>query len=124
MVAALMGIANDDVLYFILVFRRGIMTQSYAESLSSTVHRSGAAIIQTTLILAAGIATFYMSRFILLGRAAFVVTIALIAASATTLLVVPAILRLSRKLLERARARGSDGRGSDGPVSGDDTAAT
>jgi predicted RND superfamily exporter protein len=70
-----------------------------------TVHKTGAAIIQTTLILVAGIAVFYFSRFILLGRAGFVVTMGLIAATTTTLVVIPAVLKLSPRLLARIRRR-------------------
>ena len=103
MVAALMGIANDDVLYFVLVFRREYANRSFSETMRVTVHKTGAAIIQTTLILSAGIATFYFSRFILLGRAGFVVTMGLIAATTTTLVVIPAVLKLSPRLLAKTR---------------------
>mgnify|MGYP006274856465 FL=1 len=101
MVAALMGISNDDVLYFVLVFRREAATQDYAGSLRTTVHKTGGAIVQTTLIIAAGVAVFYFSRFILLGRAGLVMTISLLAASATTLTVIPAILKATPRLLRR-----------------------
>ncbi len=94
MVAALMGVANDDVLYYVLVFRRERLTAEFSDAIAATVHKTGAAIIQTTLILVAGIATFYFSRFILLGRAGLVVTIGLLAATTTTLVVIPAILQL------------------------------
>jgi hypothetical protein len=103
MVAALMGIANDDVLYFVLVFRREYANRSFAETMTVTIHKTGAAIIQTTLILAAGIATFYFSRFILLGRAGLVVTLGLVAATTTTLVVIPAVLRLTPRLLANTR---------------------
>ncbi len=97
MVAALMGISNDDILYFVLVFRRESRTKDYGIALHETMHKTGAAIVQTTLIIIAGIATFYFSRFILLGRAGFVVTLALIAATTTTLVIIPTILKLTTK---------------------------
>ncbi len=106
MVAALMGVSNDDVLYFVLVFRRASRDKSYELALRDTVHKTGTAIIQTTLTIAAGIAAFYFSRFILLGRAGLVATIGLAAATATTLIVIPSILRLSPGLLRRARQSG------------------
>lgn len=107
MVAALMGIANDDVLYFILVFRRERAVSNFSDALAETVHKTGAAIIQTTLILIAGIATFYFSRFILLGRAGFVVTLGLLAATATTLILVPSIIQLNGPMRRHGRARRS-----------------
>ncbi len=106
MVAALMGVSNDDVLYFIIVFRDQIRQHSFAEALATTVHRTGIAIIQTTLIIVAGISAFYFSNFVLLGRAALVATVSLVAASLTTLLVVPAVLKLNRKM--QRRLAGSD----------------
>lgn len=105
MVAALMGIANDDVLYFILVFRRERDGTDFAPALSNTVHKTGAAIVQTTVILIAGVATFFFSRFVLLGRSAFVVITGLIAATTTTLVVIPAVLQITPALRRGARRR-------------------
>ncbi len=99
MVAALMGISNDDVLYFVLVFRRESKKKNYAPALHETMHKTGAAIIQTTLIIVAGITVFYFSRFILLGRGGLVLTLALVASTATTLLILPSILALRRNLV-------------------------
>ncbi len=105
MVAALMGVSNDDVLYFVIVFREQMRIDDFPKALATTVHRTGVAIIQTTLIIVAGIATFYFSDFVLLGRAALVATISLVSASLTTLFVVPVILQLGKRMRARFASR-------------------
>ena len=59
-----------------------------------TIKRTGVAILQTTLIISAGIAVFFLSEARLLARAGMVAIIALWAASITTLLVLPAVIKL------------------------------
>jgi uncharacterized protein len=94
MVAALMGVSNDDVLYFVVIFKDKSRLLSYGRTLKQTVKRTGVAILQTTLIISAGIAVFFLSESRLLARAGMVAIIALWAASITTLLVLPAVIKL------------------------------
>lgn len=101
MICALLGVSNDDVLYFLIVYRRERASRGHDEAVAETLHRTGVPIVQTTGIIAAGVAVFYASAIRYLGEAAFVLTVGLIAATATTLLVVPAILTW----LPRARRR-------------------
>ena len=101
MVAALMGVSNDDVLYFVLIFKDKFRTLPYAEALRQTVHRTGVAIIQTTLIITAGIAVFFYSESMLLARAGLVAIIALWSASLTTLLVLPAVIKLGPSMRKK-----------------------
>jgi len=107
MVAALMGVSNDDILYFVLVFRRASRSEDYAGALQTTVYKTGTAIIQTTVTIIAGLSAFYASRFILLGRAGLIATIGLAAATATTLIIIPAVLRLTT---HRAASEKTSGR--------------
>ena len=101
MVAGLMGVSNDDVLYFIIVFRDEIRSNPFAIALANTMRRTGVAIVQTTLIIVGGVTAFYFSDFVLLARAGLVATVALISASAVTLFVVPSILKLCPRMLQR-----------------------
>ena len=94
MVAALMGVSNDDVLYFVVIFKDKARSLSYGRTLKQTISRTGVAIFQTTLILSAGIAVFFLSESGLLARAGMVAIIALWAASITTFLVLPAVIKL------------------------------
>ena len=94
MVAALMGVSNDDVLYFVVIFKDESRFFSYGRTLKRTIKRTGVAILQTTLIISAGIAVFFLSEARLLARAGMVAIIALWAASITTLLVLPAVIKL------------------------------
>ncbi|MBU8913623.1 MAG: MMPL family transporter, partial [Spirochaetales bacterium] len=94
MVAALMGVSNDDVLYFVIVLKDKITRRNFAEALSETIHRTGVAILQTTVVITAGIAVFLASDFILLRRGGLVAIVALWASSLTTLLVLPGIVKL------------------------------
>jgi predicted RND superfamily exporter protein len=105
MVAGLMGVSNDDVLYFIIVFRDEARSHPFTEALLNTMRRTGVAIVQTTLIIVGGVATFYFSDFVLMARAGLVATVALIAASAVTLFAIPAILKLSPRMVERLSSR-------------------
>lgn len=93
MIAAMMGVSNDDVLYFVLVFRDQLRAHGYAASLWSTMHRTGMAIVQTTVVIGAGVGTMFVSSFSLLGRAAAMVTIGLFLCTAVTLFIVPVMLR-------------------------------
>lgn len=104
MVAALMGVSNDDVLYFVVIFKDKSRTLRYARTLSKTVSRTGVAILQTTLIISAGIAVFFLSESGLLARAALVAIVSLWSASLTTLVVLPAVI----KLLPAMRSRQSE----------------
>ncbi|MFW5789366.1 MAG: efflux RND transporter permease subunit [Spirochaetota bacterium] len=92
MICALLGVSNDDVLYFLIVYRRERAARGHDEAFAETIHRTGVPIVQTTGIIAAGVAVFYASALRYLGEAAFVLTAGLFAATATTLFVVPAIL--------------------------------
>lgn len=92
MICALLGVSNDDVLYFLIVYRRERASRDHGGAVTETLHRTGVPIVQTTGIIAAGVAVFYASALRYLGEAAFVLTAGLIAATATTLFVVPAIL--------------------------------
>jgi predicted RND superfamily exporter protein len=94
MVAALMGVSNDDVLYFVVIFKDKSRLLSYARTLKQTMSRTGVAILQTTLIITAGIAVFFFSESGLLARAGLVAIISLWAASLTTLLALPAVIKL------------------------------
>lgn len=93
MVAALMGVSNDDVLYFVVIFKDKSRSLSYGRTLQKTVSRTGVAILQTTLIISAGIAVFFFSDSALLARAGLVAIVSLWAASLTTLVVLPAVIR-------------------------------
>ncbi|MFW5689815.1 MAG: efflux RND transporter permease subunit [Spirochaetota bacterium] len=93
MVCALLGVSNDDVLYFLIVYRRARVAHSYHRAIEQTYHYTGIAIVQTTLIIGAGVAVFYGSSVHYLGWAAMLLTFGLFAATATTLFVVPVILR-------------------------------
>jgi len=94
MVAALMGVSNDDVLYFVVIFKDKSRFLSYGRTLKQTASRTGVAILQTTLLISAGIAVFFFSESGLLARAGMVAIIAMWAASMTTLLVLPAVIKL------------------------------
>jgi len=93
MVAALMGVSNDDVLYFVVIFKDKSRTLSYARTLQKTISRTGVAIIQTTIIISAGIAVFFFSETVLIARAALVAIVSLWSASLTTLIVLPAVIK-------------------------------
>jgi len=102
MICALLGVSNDDVLYFLIVYRRERARVGHDEALAETLHRTGIPIVQTTAIIAAGVAVFYASALQYLGEAAFVLTMGLVAATATTLFVVPAILSRLPRATRRA----------------------
>ena len=85
---------NDDVLYFVVIFKDKARFLSYGRTLKQTISRTGVAILQTTLVISAGIAVFFFSESGLLARAGMVAIIAIWAASLTTLLVLPAVIKL------------------------------
>ncbi|MFW5880744.1 MAG: efflux RND transporter permease subunit [Spirochaetota bacterium] len=95
MICALLGISNDDVLYFLIAHH-----QHGNRRADLTFRQTGVAIVQTTVILAAGLAVFSFSSVRYFSAAGALLTVGLVVATATTLLVVPGIL-------ERWEHRGS-----------------
>ena len=94
LVCMLLGVSNDDVLYYLLVYRRMRCRVGHRDAVRMTHRRTGVPIIQTTLIIVAGVSVFYASAITYLGMAALLVTAGLITSTATTLWVIPALIEL------------------------------
>lgn len=87
MMCALLGISNDDVLYFLIAYDRDGRGPA-----GPTFRHTGVAIVQTTAIICAGLAVFFFSSVRYFSAAGALLTIGLVMATATTLLVIPGIL--------------------------------
>ncbi|MFW5849485.1 MAG: efflux RND transporter permease subunit [Spirochaetota bacterium] len=93
MICAVLGVSNDDVLYYLIVFRRTSAASPDRDPYTITFHRTGVAIVQTTALIAIGVSVFYWSSVSYMSAAAALLTAGLSAATATTLVVVPWLLR-------------------------------
>lgn len=89
MMCALLGVSNDDVLYFLIAYRR----ETGRDGLARTFAHTGVPIVQTTTILAVGLSVFYFSSVRYFSEAGALLTVGLLVATATTLFVIPGILR-------------------------------
>jgi predicted RND superfamily exporter protein len=106
MVAALMGVSNDDVLYLVVIMRERVAHLSFARALESTIHRTGVAIIQTTLVITAGVVVFFASDYLLLRRAGLVAIVGLWAATLATLTALPSVIKLMLRRQQPGAAGG------------------
>ncbi len=88
-----MGIAVDDTLHFLSVFRRQLdRGESRVEAVRSAYAECGRAMIQTTLICGSGLAIFALSDFVPTARFAWMMVALLAAALVGDLIVLPAFL--------------------------------
>ncbi|MEX0819430.1 MAG: MMPL family transporter, partial [Pirellulaceae bacterium] len=88
-----LGIAVDDTLHFTTWFRRNLGAgKSRREAVAGAYQRSGAAMVQTSLICGFGLLVFALSDFTPMSRFAWVMFAMLMAALIADLIVLPAIL--------------------------------
>lgn len=99
MMCALLGVSNDDVLYFLIAYRG----EARPDGLVRAFAHTGVPIVQTTTILAVGLSVFYFSSVRYFSEAGALLTVGLVVATATTLLVIPGILE---RWEDRQAARG------------------
>lgn len=101
-IAGVMGVSNDDVLYFVLVFRRHLRDHDAETALSLTFQKTGMAIIQTTAIILGGFTVLLFSRLRTVVTVGFLGALSLVVATAVTCLVIPVILRYICRKKEKA----------------------
>ncbi len=115
-----MGIAVDDTLHFLSVFRRQLdLGESRFHAVQTAYAECGRAMIQTTLICGSGLAIFALSDFVPTARFAWMMVALLAAALFGDLIVLPALLlsplgkvfELSRPMTCRRRGYVVDGTG-------------
>lgn len=104
MVAVIMGVGNDDVLFFVLSFRAERRHAPVEEALRRTTAHTGQAIVQTTVVLAGALCALGLSQFTFVARESLIGAATLIVCTATTYVAVPALIRL-RGRSTRATAR-------------------
>jgi predicted RND superfamily exporter protein len=88
-----LGIAVDDTLHFLTFFRRGWeVTGDRLSALRFAYHHCGRAMVQTSVILALGMAVFGLSEFLPTSRFAWMLVASLITALLADLILLPALL--------------------------------
>lgn len=103
MVSAVMGIGNDDVLFFVLRLRKELAHNDIGPALEAARRRTGRAIVQTTVLLSVCLCTFGFSQFIDTSREGPLAAATLAVCTAVTYWVVPAFLRAGKSSRERHR---------------------
>jgi predicted RND superfamily exporter protein len=111
----ILGVGNDDALYFTLSYRR--FGRQAAErpadgdrALMETYGYSGIPIVQTTLLIIVGCAPLLLSDYSTLRIMAFLIPVGMLVSTAATLLVTPRILRQNRDRIRRAEGFDQGGR--------------
>lgn len=93
-----LGIAVDDTTHLMVRFRElGGRWQAPGEALGKAVAECGPAMLHTTLIASAGIFTFWWGELVVVSRFAATITLLLVAALLTDLLLLPALLSLGKR---------------------------
>jgi len=88
-----LGIAVDDTLHFVTWYSRGVRSgQSAARAVQSAYRHTAKAMLQTTVICAAGMLIFSFSSFLPTARFAWMLAALLVAALVGDLIFLPAIL--------------------------------
>ena len=113
--AAILGLAVDDTLHSLGSFRQLVETRTGAEAAVMTLDRTAAAHVLTSLILAAGFAVVGRSEFLPVARFGDLSALAILAALAADLILVPALLAASpQRALEKLPAAGGSSSADDG----------
>ena len=99
--AVILGIAVDDTIHFFSKYYESIKTRTFEESIDYIISHSGNAMILTTLILSLTFALFGASDFIPNVNFAIVTVSALNIALLFDLVLLPALLSLYRKRMEK-----------------------
>ncbi len=92
-IAGVMGVSTDDVLYFVLVFRKHLRDYDVDKALALSFQKTGVAIIQTTVIIFGGLSVLLFSKIYTVVTAGFLGAVALCVGTTVTCLVIPVILR-------------------------------
>ncbi len=100
------GITSDGTIYFLSKFRQELKarTRSYADSVAITIMETGRSMIYTNIILFAGFSIFALSDFGSTAALGILLSLTLIIAMITNLLLLPAIMlsiegKIAKKLL-------------------------
>jgi hypothetical protein len=100
------GIASDGTIYFLSRFRQELRAKnkSYADAVKVTIMETGRSMIYTNIILFAGFSVFALSAFGSTASLGILLSLTLIVAMVTNLLLLPAIMlsiegKMAKKLL-------------------------
>lgn len=97
MLSAVMGVGNDDILFFALALRRRLREESLDRALKTTLRHTGRAIAQTTVVLAGGLSVLGLSQFTYVSREGLVGAATLCTCTLITYWIVPALMLQSRR---------------------------
>jgi predicted RND superfamily exporter protein len=102
------GVGVDDAIHFLLHYRRHLSTPGYSgpKALSETLVVTGRPILLTTISIVAGLLVLTVSGFRPIVYFGVLVVFTLSATCASTLIVLPALLSLSRNFGRAASIRG------------------
>jgi predicted RND superfamily exporter protein len=102
------GVGVDDAIHFLLHYRRHLSKPGYdgRKALSETLVVTGRPILLTTISIVAGLLVLSVSGFRPIVYFGVLVVFTLSAACASTLIVLPALLSLSRRFASAGAVRG------------------
>ena len=101
----LLGVSNDDALYFALTFRRLSARGERSSTIRRTFEYSGAPIVQTTIMVVTVTAALYTSSYRVLHQIAMLISLGLVVSTLITLTLAPSILdRTARRAAHANRA--------------------
>lgn len=104
-----LGIAVDDTTHFLIRFRDfGGGLDNVVQPVNATIAQCGPAMLHTTLIGAAGLFVYYFSDMLVVSRFAWAIATLLVIALLADVLMLPAILFLSRRTDNRTGVEGFD----------------
>lgn len=104
-VAVALGLVVDDTLHVFLKYRRGRADGlAQEDAIASVMRLNGPALLTTTLVLMAGFGTLAFSDFLLSAQKSALITVTLLLALASDLLLSPLLLRLAYPSTSNTRA--------------------
>ncbi|MFP4365098.1 MAG: MMPL family transporter [Spirochaetia bacterium] len=92
-IAIFLGVGIDDILVFMAHYNRMRQLNPETIAVRETVHKTGYAIIQTTLCICGGLAHLTFSGFLQISQATILIIFGFAMSTSVTILIIPGILR-------------------------------
>jgi uncharacterized protein len=90
--AAVLGVTVDDVIYILLFYRKMRESMAAREAVETTLKKAGIAVIQTTLVISAGLVVLLFSYYRVAAQSALITIAALIFGTLVTIFFIPGVL--------------------------------
>ena len=104
--AVVLGVSVDDVIYFLVFFRKAIRNKQTRRAVQVTMRYAGLAIVQTTVVIVAGLGVLVFSTILTVAHSGVLAACTLSFCTIVTLLVTPSALTFVANPQRRTGGKG------------------